>query len=344
MNKYRIIDSPSKADWESFLAEFVSGNLQQSFDYGEVVKASDSHTKVIRLLAMDGNRSVGLVQARYNRRFGFGDLVHVGGVYGHGPVTAEIEDKNHVLRELVLYLEKRATKQRVTEAVIHRLGSDQLLEKLGYNLTKGFNVYKVELSKNAEDLWRNISHNKRRNIKKAQETGVEVIKSKSYDDLVSFYEMHALSGKRAGFAPHSFSYFNSFLKIFGVSDKASVFSATLDGKPVAGVFIIVQGDTAYALGAGSRDEVWHVRPNDILHWKAMEWACSERLSWYHMGLVSEPPPIENSAGWGLWRWKREWNGKLEKVCVYNKVYMRSFRKLVVTPYKRIYGTAKKIGF
>lgn len=82
MSKYEITDNLPRRDWESFLDESGSGNLQQSFDYGEAAKMADPHTNVLRLSAMDGNRPVGLVQARYNRRFGFGDQVYVGGAYG----------------------------------------------------------------------------------------------------------------------------------------------------------------------------------------------------------------------------------------------------------------------
>jgi lipid II:glycine glycyltransferase (peptidoglycan interpeptide bridge formation enzyme) len=343
MSKYRIIQNLQQKEWESFLDEFVSGNLQQSFDYGEVAKMTNPHTRVVRLSAMDGDCLVGLVQARYNRRFGFGDRLEVGGVYGYGPV-AGTEDKEHVLRELSELLEKCATKNRVSEAFIYRLGSDQVLESMGYTLIQVFNVYKVNLQKTAEELWRSIVHNKRRNIKKAQEQAVEVVQGKSYDDLVSFYEMHGISGERAGFVPHPFNYFHSYLKIFGANNKVKVFLAVFNGQPVAGVFVVIHGDTAYALGAGSREEVWHVRPNDLLHWKAMEWACSEGLSWYHMGHVPEPPPTENSSGWGLWRWKKEWNGQLEKMYEYHKVYMPKFKKVVLTPYEKIYSTARKIGF
>jgi lipid II:glycine glycyltransferase (peptidoglycan interpeptide bridge formation enzyme) len=344
MSKYRIIDDPQRSIWDSFLDKFGCGNIQQSFDFGEVAKMSNPHTRVVRLFAVDGNCPVGLVQARFNRRFGFGDRLEVGGVYGNGPVVANIEDKEQVFRELIADLEKCVTRNRVSEAFIYRLGKDQVLESMGYTLVQVFNVYKVDLQKTADELWRNIAHNKRRNIRKAQEQGVEVVQGTSYDDLVSFYEMHSISGKRAGFIPHPFGYFRSYLKIFGASGKVRIFLAVFDGQRVAGVFVVVHGDTAYALGAGSREEVWHVRPNDMLHWKAMEWACSEGLAWYHMGHVSEPPPTEDSSGWGLWRWKREWNGLLEKTFLYHKIYMPRFRKIVLTPYEKIYNRIRKVGF
>jgi len=345
MGKIRIVDNPSKRDWAQFLDKIDVGNLQQSFEYGEVVKLINPHTKVIRLLALnDNNAPVGLVQARYNSKFGFGDRLEVGGVYGYGPVVDNIEAKQKVLSELVTSLEKFAKKEKICESFIFTLERVNVLETLDYVFERSFNVYKVSLDGDVEDLWKRIAHNKRRNIKKAQKHGVEVICSQSHDDLASFYKMHVISGKRAGFIPQPFTYFDSFLKVFRALGKAKVFLALFDGKPVAGVFVVIHGNTAYALGAGSYEEGWHVRSNDILHWKAMEWACNEGLSYYHMGFVSDPPPIEGSPGWGLWRWKREWKGLLEKVFVYHKVFMPKFKKFFLTPYEKIYDLKNKLAF
>jgi CelD/BcsL family acetyltransferase involved in cellulose biosynthesis len=344
LNEYTIVNDPSREEWASFLTKLAAGNLQQSLEYGEAAKEANPHTRVVRLLAFDGKTPVGLVQARYNRRFGFGDCVEVGGVYGNGPVVADIEDKRNVVRKLVTALEKHATRNRVSEAFVYRLETDGVLENMGYALVLSFNVYKVPLGKGVDELWKSIAHNKRRNIKRAQEQRVEVVSGSNYDDLVSFYEMHEISGKRAGFVPHPFSYFHGYLKVFREKEQVKIFQARLNSRHVAGVFVVVHGDTAYALGAGSLEEDWQVRPNDILHWKAMEWACNEGLSYYHMGHVNEPPPTEGESGWGLWRWKREWGGQFEKTFVYHKVYMPRFRRFVLTPYTKIYRAKRKMSF
>jgi hypothetical protein len=343
MSKYKIINNLPRRDWESFLDESGSGNLQQSFDYGEAAKMADPHTNVLRLSAMDGNRPVGLVQARYNRRFGFGDQVFVGGAYGYGP-SVSMEDEKNISMELLRSLNLSAIKNRVSEAFIYRLGADKLLEDLGYNLNEIANVYRVPLEETTERLWKNIAHNKRKNIKKAQEQGAEVVHGRSYDNLVSFSNLLKITAKRVGFLPAHFNYFNSFIKVFEASDRVMIFFVIFDHQPVAGVFVVVHGDIAYALAAGSLEDIWHIRPNDLLHWKAMEWAGKKGLSWYHMGFVSEPPPTEDSPAGGLWRWKREWNGQFEKAHIYRKVYMPKFKKFFINPYKKIIDIAQKAGF
>lgn len=343
MSEFNIIENPPREEWESFLAKLVSGNLQQSFDYGEVMKMSGPHKRVIRLLASKRGSAVGLVQAVFYRKLGFAVRLDAGGGYGFGPVVS-LKDEEHILRELLSSLEKSATKNRVLEGFVFRPESDQVLESMGYAISLVVHSYKVDLQKCVEELWKSIAHNKRRNVKKAQEQGVEVKQLNNYDALVSFYEMYETSSERVGFLAYSFNYFNSYLRVFGARDKVRVFLTIFEGQPVAGVFVVVHGDTAYALAAGSRKNAWQVRPNDILHWKAMEWACSKGLSWYHMGHIYEPLPTENSPGWSLWRWKREWNGQLKKYYIYHKVYMPNFKKFVLTPYEKLGKSVSKMTF
>jgi lipid II:glycine glycyltransferase (peptidoglycan interpeptide bridge formation enzyme) len=294
---------------------------------------------------MDENRPLGLVQAVYQKRFGFGHRLEVGGTYGDGPVLADVENKGDVLRELIAALEKYGIKNRVPECFIYWLAKskmDNVFSEMGYDHLSSFNVYRVDLRKTVEELLKDFSHNKRRNIKKAQGQGVEVVQGTEYNDLVSFYELLDLSSKRAKFLPPPFERLHAYLRVFGANHKARVFLANLGGRHVAGVFVVTCGDVAYALGAGSREEVWNVRPNDLLHSKAMEWACNAGLSYYHMGRVSEPPPVEGSADWGLWRWKREWNGQLEKVLVYYKIYLPKLKKFMTDPYAKILDTMRRI--
>ena len=342
MSNLRIFENPSQMEWASFVDASAIGNLMQMFEYGEVVKMSNARTRIVRLLAVNAGQPVAIVQGRYNRRFGFGDRLEVGGVYGIGPLVGDVSDKEHVFRELIATLEIYSLKRHVAEAYICRPAVDPILEDMGYSLTTVFNVYRVPLPKSVDELWRNLASNKRRNIKKAQERGAEVVDGVSSEYLGSFYELYCVAAKRVGFAPQPFRYFDSYLKILGASGKVRIFLVLFGGDPVAGVFVVTHGDTAYALGAGSRKEIWHIRPNDMLHWKAMDWACKSGFSYYHMGHVDEPPPTEGSAGWGLWRWKREWRGQLEKRYLYHKIYMPRFKRFFLTPYEKLYRYMRKV--
>ena len=107
-----------------------------------------------------------------------------------------------------------------------------------------------------------------------------------------------------------------------------MFLAYWKGKIVSGVYIVIHEKTVYALSAGSRTEGWEVRPNDIMHWKVMEWACQNGYSKYDMGMVNEPPPTKESRFWGIWRWKREWKGNLERIQIFDKVFLPRYKLIL----------------
>jgi len=65
----------------------ISGNLQQSFDYGEVMRIFNPQNRIIRLSALNGDLVVGLVQAVFpKKRLGFGARLNAGGFMGLVPL------------------------------------------------------------------------------------------------------------------------------------------------------------------------------------------------------------------------------------------------------------------
>ncbi len=151
-------------------------------------------------------------------------------------------------------------------------------------------------------------------------------------DLVSFYEMLQLTSEREGFQIRPFNYYDEILKVFGKIGKAKIFTAYLRNQPVAGLFVVTMGNTMHALSAGSRPEAWRARPNDILHWKAIELACKDGLSCYNLGAVPDPPEG------GLWKWKSEWMGQLEKMPICHRVYMPKLKLVIDTYNQMMYRT------
>ena len=345
MSECLVVESPSAELWRSFLSMFSEGNFDQCFEYGEIAKMAFPGTKVVRLAITHDGEPVGIVQGTYSSYLGFGMSLGV----MRGPVVkVENRESLWLVESLLEALEDYGKKNRIIQAQVLAPEAWQLygvFQKLGYVPAGKLNEYAVDLEKGADNLLKNISHNKRRNIKKALKEGVEVVQSRSHEDLLAFYSMLEASMKRGGFSGYPLSWFEAVWKIYEPQELSKVFLARWKGKSVSGVFVVVHGKTVYALAAGSFSEGWKVRPNDIMHWKVMEWACQNGYSEYHMGLVSEPPPTEGSNAWGIWRWKREWNGDLRKIETFDKVFLPRY-KLVLKAKKLVergYASLRRLG-
>jgi hypothetical protein len=340
LSGYAVVENPSAELWNSFLKMFPEMNFEQCFEYGEISKMAYPRTKVARLSITYNGEPVGIVQGTYSSYFGFGMTLRV----MRGPIVNTGTKENfRLVGSLLKELEDYSKRRRIIHAQISVPDSWQLQEvfrKMSYTSADETNEYVVNLQEGMQKLWKSIDHNKRRNIKKAVKEGVEIVQSRSHEDLKAFYSMVEASVERRGYSPYPRSWFEAIWKIYK-PELSKVFLAYWKGKSVSGVFIVVRGKTVYALGAGSLTKGWEVRPNDIMHWKVMEWAYENGYSKYHMGLVDEPPPTEESCAWGIWRWKREWNGSLIRIQKFDKILLPKYKlilqaeKFAVRGYKGI---------
>jgi len=339
-----VVDNPSPDLWKIVLDTHAQGNLEQTIEYGEMKKMAYPRTETLRLLALESEHPVGVVQGYYKKRRGYGRFLTVGGVYGNGPLTTlKGKEEASVARELLEALERKAIKRRIVEAYVtwpESWGFLDIFSELGFKVIDEFNVYTVDLAGSSSDLWTRIASNKRKNIKRAQSQGVTVRNGTSEKDFQSFLEMLKASASRARFDP-TLSEVEALWNILSPKGSARIFLAEIQSRDVAGVFALTQGDTVYARAAGSYEWAWNARPNDLLHWEVMNWGLEKGFLKYHMGLAPEPLPSEGSSFWGVWRWKREWNGRLEKMRRLCRIYLphlERFTKIanrLVSPFKKL---------
>jgi hypothetical protein len=327
LSGYVIVENLSAESWNSFLNRFTEGNFLQCFEYGEISKIANPRIKVARLSVLCDGEPIGILQGIYPVYFGFGTTLSI----NWGPIInpetgADLQVVGNLLQELEDYCKRR----RIIQAQFTAPDSLQLHEifhKMHYISAGKSNEYIVSLEEGTQKLWMNIHHNKRRNVKKALEQGVEIVHSHKDEDLKTFYSLLENSAEHRGFIPYPHSWFETIWKIYN-PELSKVFLAHWKGKRVSGVFVVIQGKTVYALGAGSVAEGWAVRPNDLLHWKVMEWACENGYLKYNMGGVDEPPPTERSTKWGIWRWKREWKGNLERSEIFDKIILPQYKPML----------------
>ena len=328
MSEFSIIENPSAELWKSFLSRFPEGNFEQCFEYGEIAKMAFPNTKVARLALTYDGEPVGTVQGTYSSYLGFGMSLRV----MRGPVAnTKNKESLRLVENLLMAVEDYGKKNRIIHTQIlvpEAWHMHEAFDKLGYAPAGKLNEYVVNLETGIDELWRSIGHNKRRNVKKAMKEGVEVVQSRNHDDLLTFFSMLEAAKKRGGFSSYPLSWFEAVWKVYGPIELSKVFLGRWKGKSVSGVFVVIHGKTVYALAAGSLSEGWKVRPNDIMHWKVVEWACQNGYSKYQMGLVSEPPPTEGSSAWGIWRWKREWKGNLERIQIFDKLFLPRYKLIL----------------
>ena len=122
-----------------------------------------------------------------------------------GPLlSATSRDKPGLLKSIIPALENLGVKNRIMGIKIlwpHKWGYADLFGKMGYEQVGTNITYTIDLSRGAEDLWKRIYGNKRKNIKKALDRGVEFVESSSFGDIEKFYGLILDVASRDKFVP-----------------------------------------------------------------------------------------------------------------------------------------------
>jgi hypothetical protein len=144
-------------------------------------------------------------------------------------------------------------------------------------------VVMLDLSLGPDALFRKFSQTRRNSIRWAIKSGVSVDPAKGRDDISAYY------GVYVDWAPR-----RRALPIIGKEEFQEEFLATTrnrqlllaryQGNVIAGVVLrFFPGSVAEYSAGSSLASALHLRPNDLLHWRAIEWAYAKGLTKYGLG-------------------------------------------------------------
>jgi len=142
-------------------------------------------------------------------------------------------------------------------------------------------VVVLNLSLGAEALYRKFSANKRTNIKKAIKYGVSVDAARGREDIAAYYPVYADWARHKALPVIGEE---EFQETFALTANRRLLLARHDGRIIAGVVLrFFPGRVMEFAANSSLRSALHLRPNDLLHWRAIEWACAEGMGKYSLG-------------------------------------------------------------
>ena len=181
----------------------------------------------------------------------------------------------------------------------------------------------IELDGSARDLFAGFKSSTRRNVRKAQRSGVTARIGTTPDDIEAFYRLNCLSRKDHGLPPQPLSFFKRIQTDVIARGQGFVCLALYGGESVAGVVFFHFGKHAIYKYGASEKRFLHLRPNNISMWQAIEACVRERFSMLDLGRSDEHH-------YGLLRFKRSWNAS-EKPIHYYRYDVRQQRFRTQTP-------------
>ena len=195
-----------------------------------------------------------------------------------------------------------------------------IMKEMGFKLKAGptgfetiqcrFN-YRLYLDGRTEDeVFMALTQKCRYNVRVAQKHGVEIkVVGKEYLD--EFMRIMRTTGERDGFNIRPKEYFERMLDSLG--EHVRLYMGFYEGKAVCGTITTnYAGKCCYVYGA-SDNEYRNVMPNYLIQWEMIKWAIETGCTVYDFQGVSGNTEDESDHLYGLYRFKRGFNGSLDEL-------------------------------
>ncbi len=155
----------------------------------------------------------------------------------------------------------------------------------GFRMRPMEGVVMLDLTPGPEAVFKQFDENRRRNIRAAVKHGIEVFQASTSEDFAAAYEVYLAwlrtPRKRILWNKMSSAVFEQTLRL---SANRRLFLARHSGKVIAAVSLRFSPRGLLEFAANwSLDELMKLRPNDLLHWRVIEWACREGFPRYSLG-------------------------------------------------------------
>jgi hypothetical protein len=178
-----------------------------------------------------------------------------------------------------------AEASRAKLATIYSWTRLPVLERRGFRTRQMEGDVVLDLTLGSDALLKQFHPNRRRNIRFATQKGLEVSLMSGEKDIEEAYQLHCAwrrtSRKKIVARLASLA---SFKQSWGLSENRRVFLVRHSGQLIAAdVVRFYPGGLLEAAANFSLDQFLYLKPNDLVVWKIIEWACQQGFTRFSLG-------------------------------------------------------------
>jgi len=174
------------------------------------------------------------------------------------------------------------------------------------------NTATTDLCAGEDALLANMKNKWRYNLRLAEKRGV-IVRVGAERDLAAFYSLYEETGRRDGFLIRPIEYYlttwQRFLAAQRAPDNPAGGALLLaehpdDPQPLAGLFLMRYGATAWYFYGASSERHRRDMPNYLLQWEAMRWAAAQGCTTYDWWGAPTHQDDPDDRMQGVWRFKQ----------------------------------------
>ncbi len=286
-----------REEWDTFVTNHPEGRVCHFIGYRNIIVDTFGYEPIYLCLKRNGNL-VGvfpsfLIKRIFNRKILVSQpFIEYGGLLANTLSQDEIaEFKKKILQLLNLY--------GVSLLQIH--GGFGIDKESLTTIALRIPLYKYAILplSSSEHVWHNlISRQARKAVRKAKRMGLHCFEETTENSICSyFYPLYLKSMKRLGSPPFSRKFFLNHLKY--LSNKMKLFLAR-DGSNVVSALLGFMGNQRIHITFSVSDpNSWRKRPNDLVHWEFIRWACDNGYRYFDFGTVRYQSQSQFKEKWGV---------------------------------------------
>ena len=170
--------------------------------------------------------------------------------------------------------------------------------------------HRIDVSRDEDKIWGDISSSARRAIRKAEKNGVTVEFRNDANAMKEFYNLHVGVRKyKHGLLAQPYEFFKNLAEVFLASGKGTVALSYHEGQIVGSTLYLKWQDTLYYKYSASALTELAVRPTDMLIYESIKHAKEQGFKYIDLGLSE----VEHE---GLVRFKRKYATSEKTVAFY----------------------------
>jgi len=214
-------------------------------------------------------------------------------------------DNQESLAQLVNWFNQAYSENRVSNIELRWKFPDSPSLKIGPDYFRHI----IPLNPDPEEVARKFKRTHKQNISTAENRGVRVESGNQLEHIKKYYQLQLETRRRHGVPAQPWHFFKEIVPILFNQGLGFVQLAYYDDECIAGIVFFHWHNSIIAKYAASKEDTLQLRPNNLLFWTGIEWACKHGYSSFDFGRTE-------ASNTGLIRYKRGW-GTIEEHLSYS---------------------------
>lgn len=320
---FKITTKPDKNKWSDFVLHHQSGNIFQSPEMYDVYTKSKYFEPIV-IGVTDREEAVvsillAVIQKEHNGILGIFSSRSI--IIG-GPL---IKDNNPEVLDLLLKGYNDKIKGNAIYSQIRNISDQAFLKEIFCNNGFTYNPHldiMINLNVSQIELVQNIKHEKRRNLTKSRNKGIEFKEIDKKEDIQAGLQLIRSTYKRIKLPMPDYSLFNNAFDTLYKVGYIKIFGAYSDLKIIGIRIVLTYKELIYDWFAGDDDTSRNLYPNDFLIINILLWGLDKEYSVFDFGGAGKP-----DIPYGVRDHKMKFGGELVEFGRFEKIHNKLLYKI-----------------